>query len=91
MTVRALTPTEKIGTFVALLVVFLIVAWPDRWLPLVNRLFLVFSVGAGISLWKGREQGSMFRPATLAAWAIIFGVVMMGWSFAMLLFVRFRT
>jgi hypothetical protein len=85
-----LKPKEKIAAIVGLLALFLVVAWPDVSLRLVFRLFLVFSIGAAVALWSGREQISIFRPTTLAAWTIIFGSLAMLWSFVMLLFVRFR-
>lgn len=83
-------PEEKIAAFVALLVLFVLVAWPDFDRNLVWRLFLTFAGGAAIALWRGREEISIFRPTTAAAWWVLLGSLTMAWSFAMLLFVRFR-
>lgn len=84
------TLEEKIAAFVALLVLFVLVAWPDFDRKLVWRLFLTFAVGAGVALWRGREQISIFRPTTVTAWCVLLGAMMMTWAFMMLLFVRFR-
>jgi hypothetical protein len=81
---------EKMAAFVALLILFVLVGWPDLGDRLVWRLFIAFALGAGAALWSGREQISIFRPTTLAAWWVLFGSLTMVWAFGMMLFVRFR-
>jgi hypothetical protein len=83
-------PEEKIIAFVALLALFVLVAWPDLDRRLVWRLFITFAAGAGLALWAGRERISIFKPTTLASWWILLGSGWALWAFVMVLFVRFR-
>jgi hypothetical protein len=77
----------KLAAFAALLMAFVITAGGDfAHNYRAHRLLLVFGFGAAIALWTGRQQISMFRPTTLAPIAILFGSLVMMWSFAMLLF-----
>jgi len=79
---------KKIAGFLALLVLYFVIAGSDVGRRMVWRLMLVYVTGASVAFWAGSDPIGTFRPITMRPLCIFIGSVMMIYGLSMTLFVK---